>query len=270
MEKIKMIAVDMDGTFLNSQNDYDRDRFEVLYAQMIERGIKFVVASGNQYYQLKSFFKGKDHQISYVAENGALVIMEGEELSCGQMDMDLVYKIVEFLDQKPSINYLVSGRKSAYMKNTVAQKFKDIAAIYNHELTGLDEFNNFNDKIFKFALIIPKEETLEIVEHLETRFGNKVSVVSSGHGSIDVIIPGLHKANGLSLLQNKLNISSDEIMAFGDGGNDLEMLKHVKYSYAVNNAPEHVKEASNFMAPSNNDDGVLDVIERYLDTGQFE
>lgn len=270
MEKIKMIAVDMDGTFLNSQNDYNRERFERLYDQMLERGIKFVVASGNQYYQLKSFFKGKDNEISYVAENGALVIMEGKELSCGQMDMNLFYKIVNFLDRNPSINYLVSGRKSAYIKNAAAQKFKDIAAIYNHELKEVDEFDNFNDKILNLALITPEEETFEIVDYLQELFGEKISVVSSGHGSIDIIIPGLHKANGLSLLQKEWNISNDEIMAFGDGGNDLEMLKHVKYSYAVSNVPDLVKEASNFTAPSNNDDGVLDVIERYLDTGQFE
>jgi len=53
---IKLIAVDMDGTFLNNQMEYDKERFFKQYVKMKELGIRFVVASGNQYYQLKSFF----------------------------------------------------------------------------------------------------------------------------------------------------------------------------------------------------------------------
>lgn len=53
---IKLIAVDMDGTFLSDQKTYNRERFMAQYRQMKEQGIRFVVASGNQYYQLISFF----------------------------------------------------------------------------------------------------------------------------------------------------------------------------------------------------------------------
>ncbi len=53
---IKLIAVDMDGTFLSEAGNYDRERFKKQYIKMKEKDIKFVVASGNQYYQLHSFF----------------------------------------------------------------------------------------------------------------------------------------------------------------------------------------------------------------------
>ena len=54
--RIKLIAVDMDGIFLSDQKTYNRERFMAQYRQMKEQGIRFVVASGNQYYQLISFF----------------------------------------------------------------------------------------------------------------------------------------------------------------------------------------------------------------------
>ena len=54
---IKLIAVDMDGTFLSEAGNYDRERFKKQYIKMKEKDIKFVVASGNQYYQLHSFFQ---------------------------------------------------------------------------------------------------------------------------------------------------------------------------------------------------------------------
>lgn len=57
MAAVKMVAVDMDGTFLDDRKQYDRPRFMACYQMMKQRGIRFVVASGNQYYQLKSFFR---------------------------------------------------------------------------------------------------------------------------------------------------------------------------------------------------------------------
>lgn len=57
--------------FWNDRKDYNRDRFLEQYAQMKTKGIRFVVASGNQYYQLRSFFPEIEHEIAFVAENGA-------------------------------------------------------------------------------------------------------------------------------------------------------------------------------------------------------
>lgn len=68
---IKLIAVDMDGTFLSDQKTYNRDRFMAQYQQMKRQGIRFVVASGNQYYQLISFFPEIAHEIAFVRKTAA-------------------------------------------------------------------------------------------------------------------------------------------------------------------------------------------------------
>ena len=70
---VKVIVTDMDGTFLNDAKTYNQPRFMAQYQELKKRGIKFVVASGNQYYQLISFFPELKDEISFVAENGALV-----------------------------------------------------------------------------------------------------------------------------------------------------------------------------------------------------
>lgn len=61
---VKVIVTDMDGTFLNDAKQYDRPRFLAQFAQLQQQGIEFVVASGNQYYQLISFFPEIREQIS--------------------------------------------------------------------------------------------------------------------------------------------------------------------------------------------------------------
>src|SRR5699024_11552270 len=69
---IKAIAVDKDGTFFKSDNTFDEAYFNKIFKSMMDRDMKFIIASGNQYAQLRSFFPDKDHQIAYIAENGAV------------------------------------------------------------------------------------------------------------------------------------------------------------------------------------------------------
>ena len=71
--EIKMVAVDVDGTFVHSDYTYDVQRFKRILARMNEAGCHFVVASGNQYYQLRDLFPGYYDELSFVAENGAFV-----------------------------------------------------------------------------------------------------------------------------------------------------------------------------------------------------
>jgi hydroxymethylpyrimidine pyrophosphatase-like HAD family hydrolase len=78
----------MDGTFLNHSMDYNRPRFERLRAMMKARGIKFAVASGNQYEQLKSFFDQPDELI-FIAENGTYIKDQHEVLYVSSFDLPI-------------------------------------------------------------------------------------------------------------------------------------------------------------------------------------
>lgn len=262
---IKMVAVDMDGTFLKGTNEYNRKRFADIYQKMLKDEVKFVVASGNQYYQLKSFFPEIESQISFVAENGALVMSEGEELFCGEMSLQLVHEILEFLKTIPEVHTILCGRQSAYVEEVETAEFVAHGRIYYHRLKIVPSLLELNqDKFFKFALNVPDEMTEEILALLNQQFDGQITAVSSGHGDIDLIIPGLHKANGLRILQEKWGIHEDHLASFGDGGNDLEMLRHAGYSYAMENGSPAAKEAAENLAPSNNEEGVLVILEELL------
>lgn len=263
---VRMVAVDMDGTFLNRDHDYDRPRFARLYRTMSGRGIKFVVASGNQYYQLRSFFPGIEAEISFVAENGALVIAEGEELFCGEMDGELVRDTLMLLRDLPGVSTVLCGRNSAYVAASEEEWFKTETRRYYHRLREVGDLLAVrDDKLFKFALAVPAAQTEHFTDLLRTHLGTRLEPVSSGHGSIDLIIPGLHKANGIALLQRRWSIPDAEVAAFGDGGNDVEMLARAGRSFAMAGSPPAVVEAAKEMAPSCDDDGVLIVLERLLD-----
>lgn len=74
----KILAVDMDGTFLNSKKQYNKARFLKQYEQLKQNNIRFVVASGNQLAKLVTYFPEINHEIAFIAENGAHVVDAGQ------------------------------------------------------------------------------------------------------------------------------------------------------------------------------------------------
>lgn len=262
-KRIKLVAVDVDGTFVRSDYTYDVIRFRHIFERMRQNGCKFVVASGNQYYQLRDLFPGYEDQISYVAENGAFVKDKNELLFAASIKQELVEETVDICREYPEIRNVLCGVKSAYCeRGSVSQEFFDLTNIYYHRLMWTDDFKNVNDQILKFAPTVPEEKTYFYYDMFRERLGGKLEAVTSGHGSIDLILPGCHKASGLKRLAERWGITPDQCAAFGDGGNDIEMLQYCRYSYAMENAPQEVKTAAQNVCPSNDEDGVLVTLEK--------
>ena len=98
--------------------------------------------------------------------------------------------------------------------------------MYYHRLEFVDNFDNLNDVFFKFGLNISDDRIPQVQADLHEAIGDIMVPVHTGYGSIDLIIPGVRiRQNGLRLLQQRWNINDDEVVVFGDGGNDIEMLR---------------------------------------------
>lgn len=261
---IKMIAVDMDGTFLNDEKEYNRARFAELYQQMKKKDIKFVVASGNQYYQLKSFFPEIADEISFVGDNGAYVVSEGEHLFSGELAHDKIAQVLDILAEYPEADYVVCGEKYAYLPMDTTDDFYDYTNLYYYRLKRVPDLYEIDDKLYKVGATFPVEVVFDALAELEERVSHIMTPVSSGHGDIDMIIPGLHKASGLERLQAKWGIEASEIMTFGDSGNDVEMLRHAGFGVSMANAADSARAAANMTTDSNNEEGVLNMIEKVL------
>lgn len=264
---VKAIAVDMDGTFLNSDNDYNRERFEKLFTEMMNRNIKFIVASGNQYAQLRSFFPKYENEMTFVSENGALIFEKNKLIQKTTFNLATVRTVLQLLQTLPfPIGIVLSGVSQAYMLKSEPEKFKSFARIYYHRLTELETFSDLpQDDFVKFALQVPGEQTEELVERMNRDLKGKVTAVSSGHGYIDLIIPGTHKGRALQFLLENWEITPSELVSFGDGNNDLEMLTLAGKSYAMKNGSNETHQTAQQLAPTNDEDGVLAVIESLLE-----
>ncbi|WP_028043511.1 Cof-type HAD-IIB family hydrolase [Candidatus Stoquefichus massiliensis] len=258
---VKVIAVDMDGTFLTSDNQYDKEKFMRQYEYMKDNDIHFVVASGNQYYQLRSFFPEIQKEITFIAENGGYIVDQDKDVFVAQLKDGELEQVLEAIEQYPEINKIVCGKKSAYINENVDNDYFDRLLFYYPRMQRVAHFENLDDSIFKIFLSCQEDNFEYILNDLKEKVGHIMTPVDCGHFGIDLIIPGINKAHGIQLLMERWNIAGEDVMAFGDSGNDIEMLEHATFSFAMANAKKSVKDISRYTISSNNDGGVLEVID---------
>lgn len=261
---IKLVAVDEDGTFLRDHVHYDLERFERLWKRMAEQGIRFVVATGNQLYQVRSLFPAHTHEMGYVTGNGALVCDGDEQVFAAKMDDRAVQAMIDIVHANPAIPYSMLGVEGAYIEKGTDQSFFDTMSRYCTRQYWVEDFSEVKDQIFMFSSVVDASEVYQMVDTTREALAGAADVVSSGEGYFDVVCTGVNKATGLQRLLDRWNILPEECVAFGDSDNDLAMLKLVGRAYAMENAPDHVKEVAERVAPPCTEDGVLQVLEELL------
>lgn len=220
------VAVDIDGTFLNDQRDYDRQLFARVWEKLQQHHIHFIVASGDQYTFLKSLFPDRFEEISFVAENGVLVIdRHQEEVSSGLIRPASVAKIVNFLLQQPATYFTMCVRQSAYVFNDMpAQQLASFRQYYTN-LQTVAGLPAIHEDIFKFALTCPPQQTMAMVDKISQQFAGIIQPTVSGYGAIDLIIPHMNKGHGLRQLLSRWHLSANNLLVFGDNENDLSMFE---------------------------------------------
>ena len=261
---IKAIAVDMDGTFLNSQSTYDHQRFAKVFRQLQKHNIQFVVASGNPIYQLHMAFPDYVNDLCFVAENGVECFDHGTMLYCGEVAPEAINGILELHHNTPGSTFLLSGLHHAFAFKDEDPEFINRVRLHYPRMIMIDSLAEIYDKIVKLQMDVPGERTQEMQEKINHDFAGQLTAVSSGYGNMDLIVSGLHKATGLKALMKKHGWHSSEIMAFGDGQNDMTMLELAGESYAMANGDQRVIKLAKHLAPTNDENGVLSTIEKYL------
>ena len=264
---IKAIAVDMDGTFLNSNNDYDREAFLELFKKLKAKEVRFVVASGNQYAQISSFFPEIWREITFVSENGGLVFEKGNLLIKNIIAKPIIQDTLTLLENTSyKVGIILCGVQSAYILKSENADLKKEAAKYYFALKEIDSFQDLpDDEWVKIALQLEDKNAFSIINLMNEKNNSQLKAVYSGHGSVDLIANEVNKGNTLKQLLNQREIKPEQFLAFGDSNNDLEMLELAGYSYSMANASKQVNQVAKYQAPSNDENGVISTINALFD-----
>ncbi len=263
MTNLKLIATDVDGTLFDSEHTYDHERLNNYLKKLHQQDVKFFVASGNSYSHLTAIFSESPLIDGFIAENGAQINVGGKFIDERTIAQANLNQIIPVLNSKLNLTKLfLSGKKATYSTN----KFDDIDHYYHDNLVHVDTLENIDDVVYKINIQLVNSNLIDAVKFINDNYSHLVYAAVSGFGSIDIIPINTNKGTAITDLCDYYKISTSDVIAFGDNGNDLEMIKVAGTGVAMKNAVKDIKQASNLITKDDNDhDGVLNTIAEIFD-----
>lgn len=265
----KLIAIDLDGTTLN-QDSKITDKTARTLRRAIQDGHSVVIATGRPYRMSKNFYQELQLTTPMINFNGALVHLPDKQWD-GEQETSFNRKIVfDLMAEKKNLKL-------------------DFIAAENRETFFIDDLNFFDRHFFAsdFAtnenlltvntlrtnptsvlLRSQPENVGSVSEELKQQYGHEVEVNTWGGPNpiLEVVAKGIQKAHGLRRVIDHLNMKQEDILAFGDEHNDVEMLKFAGWGVAMANGTDQVKSVANDVTGKpNTEDGMADYLTKYLD-----
>jgi Cof subfamily protein (haloacid dehalogenase superfamily) len=262
---IKLIISDLDGTFLNNQGDYDRALFAQVYDLMAKQNVHFVACTGKQSERVEELFGAYSDKIWIVGDSATAIKHNGKFVYRSFIQNALGQRIIKTLEQVSKEHVIIACTvKGAVIKSDLPAHLKQKVRGSYASIIEVDDYHEIYDDFIKITVYDEKEQCSQTRTHL-TPYDNDVYIVVSEAAWIDITEHNVHKGSTIKKLQQILNISYDETMAFGDGFNDIELLEQANYSFAMRNAFDETKAVAKFITGLNNDSAVMKTIQLMLE-----
>lgn len=262
---IKIIASDMDGTLLLNGAQSISNRAMELIKKLSEKGVIFVAASGRQYPNLYRLFGDTSKDMAFICENGALTMYKDEIICKEAMDRNLAMSIIHDIETRDGCEVLISGKGTSFIRPKQEAYLHRMRDVVKNNVTVIENFEDIKEDIIKVSAY--EVDGIEnSSEYFTSKWKSKLKCTVSGHQWIDFVNPDVNKGASLEKLMKALNVLPEEVLAFGDNYNDLEMLSLVKYGYVMNNAVEDIKKRYQYHTSS-----VEDILEElYHNSSYFQ
>jgi Cof subfamily protein (haloacid dehalogenase superfamily) len=273
VEDIRLIAADLDGTLLNADSEVSSRTAEVL-KRAKEAGVILAAATGRPYDSLPETVRSSESIEYAITSNGSGIYhMRGRKrLYANTMSMDTVERLLKLLAEYPCplevyidgtpyaedrylddpTAYGLSGRSAEYVKAT-RHACDDIPALLHDHADCVDGID-----------IVETDQQLKDEIRARARDIPDLYITASLSHYLEFAAGSVSKETALRELVRMLGIERSQVMCFGDGENDSEMLQYAGTGVAMGNASEQLKDLADRITESNLEDGVARAIERWV------
>jgi Cof subfamily protein (haloacid dehalogenase superfamily) len=273
LPKIRLLAIDIDGTLLNPQKQITPRTREAIRAAR-EAGIVVTLATARRYRNTAPIATELDVDIPLILCDGALAMHHpgARVLYTQLLAAEVAQQAVDVMVRhgiQPAVHHINGTTEETWtgyeeFDNEWVTAYFSVFPEYIRRLNYTDCCSGHPDplRVVAFAseeivnTVIPEIAALPCAWNF-TRRG------SYGTAELAVMNPLCSKASGVALLARHLGVVMEEVMAIGDNNNDLEMLQAVGWSVAMGQAPDAIKTAAHAVTTSNAEDGVALAIENY-------
>ncbi|MFI3318537.1 MAG: Cof-type HAD-IIB family hydrolase [Rikenellaceae bacterium] len=267
-ESYKIIVLDLDGTLTNSQKELsERNRTTLIALQ--ERGIKLALASGRPTYGIMPLAEAlelKRYGGYILAYNGGVIIdcASGKEIYANTLPMELIEPLYRGAKEGGAV--LLSYEGEFIITEVEDDKYVAIEAHLNKMATLKVEnlMERITKPVPKCLAVGEPEKILALEASLKGAIGERMGIYRSEPFFLELVPNGIDKAFSLGKLSEHSGIKQEEMIAFGDGFNDLTMIEYAGHGVAMANAQAIVKERADALALSNDEDGVAIYLEQIM------
>ena len=267
---IKLVAIDMDGTLLNSKKELleeTKQYFKDFHKKETETLL--VLCTGRPETGIRPYLKDlgyleENHYI--ISQNGANIYESrtGKRVMDAFLDSAAIQKWIE-LGKKHGISVMGAGVDYYYCFDQEPTEWMEFdVKLVSGKLKRIPTEESLNTDFYKILLMGDEEQLNEFETFIPQEWRDEFYVVRSQKYLVEVLTKGVNKAFGLEKLAKELNIQSSEIAAIGDAANDIEMLKYAGLAIAMGNASEEVKAVSDIVTDTNENNGVIKAIDQLI------
>lgn len=261
---IKSIAVDLDGTLLNSKKKISEKNKDIL-KKYYNKGVRTFIVTGRAYSATEEIVKDLDMPLIAICYNGAKAIdmTNGEVLFEKALHEDIVKELIK-ISREYKVHLNLYQDEVWYVENK--NNWETDYYAKNIGMVPVErDFDTFSNYFMTKALFIEENIELKKIEKIiNERLGNEVHLTFSQEKYLEVLNKDVNKGKSLEEILVKENLSLDTCIAFGDGENDKEMLEAVEYGVAMKNAMDSLKKDVRFVTDTNENDGVGIFLEMLL------
>lgn len=269
MKKIKMLALDLDGTLTNSEKVITPKTRQVLEKAM-DAGVTVVLASGRPTVGIRPLAKELELEKRggcILAYNGGKIVdcATGETLYQKQFPQEMIRPVCDFVKemQVNVLSYDANGIVTEQPEDEWAGREGVICKVPLQKVDDLAAYLDY--PVSKLLITLDPNRMAEVEAEAKRRFGTQLGVFRSCDCFIEVVPQGVSKDVSLAALLERKGLTREELMAVGDGMNDLPMLRFAGLGVAMANADPAVKAEADAVTLADNDhDGVAEAIEQYI------
>lgn len=265
----QMLVLDLDGTLTNSKKEITEPTRQALLD--IQKDGKIVVlASGrpiNGVTPLADILEMEKYGGYLLSFNGARITKcsTGDIIYNRTLPESVIRPIFETVKNYPGvdiISYTDREILSGICSNQYTEKEKFINKMDIIPVANLPDALTF--PVNKLLLPGPPEILEEIMPKLKEQYHSLLNIYRSEPYFLEIMPQNIDKAHSLQKLLNSIGLTAEEMICCGDGYNDLSMIEYAGLGVAMENAQPIIKEAANFITRSNDEDGILYVIDRFM------
>ncbi len=262
--KYRLIAVDMDGTLLNSQGSITEKTIAAIH-KVVDKGVLFTICTGRPIQGVERYYDVLDPHSPVITYNGAMIVMGKSR--------EILYK--QDLDPSDARDVLAWGKKLgttviAWSDNKLyANELNDRVHDYKklsmvEPILITDEEELFINGVTKFLWYDDAEKIKHFQGVLADKLGKGVTFCTSKPTFLEFFDSRVSKAVAMEKIGEHFGIRREEMVAIGDGFNDLSMIEYAGLGVAMGNAPEEIKKKATFVTLSNDEDGIAHFIHSIL------